>query len=131
MKKELEDLLKLAGTKQFDKQLDLLYEKYKDRPGYKDEVADFLQEKINISAKKIEKIENAINVKKQLDEVSEMLSLSYIARTYFGKTRSWLHQRINGNVVNGKKSKFSDVELQQFQDAIKDMSKKLDSLSIG
>lgn len=131
MKKELEALLKLAGTKKFDKQLDLLHEKYKDRPGYKDEVADFLKERLAISAKNIEKIENDINLRKQLGEVSEILSLSYIARVYFGKTRSWLHQRINGNTVNGKKSKFTDSELQKFQDALKDISKKLGSLSIG
>ena len=131
MKKELEDLLKIVGTKKFDNQLDRLHEKYKDRPGYKDEVAAFLQEKINISAQNIEKIENAINLKKQLSEVSEIVSLSYIARNYFGKTRAWLHQRINGNIVNGKRAQFTSTELKQFQHALKDISKKLGSLSIG
>lgn len=131
MKKELEDLLKVAGTKKFDKQLNLLHEKYKDRPGYKDEIAAFLKNRIAISAKNIEKAENAISLKKQLSEVTEIVSLSYIARTYFGKTRAWLHQRINGNMVNGKSAQFTGAELKQFQHALKDISKKLRSLSIG
>lgn len=131
MKKEFEDLLKIAGTKEFDKQLDQLHEKYKNRPGYKEEVAAFLKNRLAISAKNIEKAENAITLKKQLGEVSEIVSLSYIARTYFGKTRAWLHQRINGNMVNGKSAQFTGTELQQFQHALKDISKKLGSLSIN
>ena len=131
MKKELEDLIEIVGTKKFDKQLDLLHEKYKNRPGYKEEVAAFLKSRLAISAKNIEKAENAINLKKQLGEVSEIVSLSYIARTYFGKTRAWLHQRINGNMVNGKSAQFTGTELQQFQHALKDISKKLGSLSIN
>ena len=131
MKKELEDLLKIVGTKKFDKQLDLLHEKYKNRPGYKEEVAAFLKSRLAISAKNIGKAENAINLKKQLGEVSEIVSVSYIARTYFGKTRAWLHQRINGNMVNGKSAQFTGTELQQFQLALKDISKKLGSLSIN
>lgn len=131
MKKEFEDLLKLKSTREFDKKLHALHLKYKDRPGYKDEVAAFLKERLAITGKNIEKIENAVNLKKQLGEVSEIVSLSYIARTYFGKTRAWLYQRINGNMVNGKASKFTDMELKQFHGAIKDISKKLGSLSIG
>ena len=130
MKKELENLLKIAGTKKFEKQLNFLHEKYKNRPGYKEEVAALLKSRLTLSAKNIEKAENAVNLKKQLGEVSEILSLSYIARTYFGKTRAWLHQRINGNMVNGKRAQFSGSELQQFQHALKDISKKLGSLSI-
>lgn len=131
MKKEFEELLKLAGTRRFDKQLELLHEKYKDRPGYKNEVAAFLKKRLAISAKKIEKIESEMNLKEQLAEVSEIVSLSYISKTYFGKTRNWLYQRINGNLVNEKKSQFTDDELKKFQKALKDISKKIGALSIG
>ena len=40
-------------------------------------------------------------LKDKLKEVSKIVSISYIAKEYFGKSRSWLHQRINGNIVNG------------------------------
>jgi len=130
MKKELEDLLKLSGTKSFDTRLDRLYKKYKDRPGFKEEVASFLKSRLSVTKKNLKKIENEISLKEQLSEVSEIISLSYIAKTYFGKTRNWLYQRINGNMVNGKKSKFTTGELEQFKNALKDVSKKLGSLSI-
>src|SRR5665213_2917566 len=128
MKKELEDLLKLSGTKSFDTRLDRLYKKYKDRPGFKEEVASFLKSRLSVTKKNLKKIENEISLKEQLSEVSEIISLSYIAKTYFGKTRNWLYQRINGNMVNGKNSKFTTDELEQFKNALKDVSKKLGSL---
>jgi len=131
MKKELEDLLKLSGTTKFDTRLDQLYKKYKDRPGFKEEVASFLKSRLSVTGKNLKKIENEISLKEQLSEVSEIISLSYIAKTYFGKTRNWLYQRINGNMVNGKNSKFTTDELEQFKNALKDISEKLGSLSIG
>lgn len=131
MKKELEDLLKLSGTRKFDTRLDQLYKKYKDRPGFKEEVASFLKSRLSVTKKNLKKIENEISLKEQLSEVSEIISLSYIAKTYFGKTRNWLYQRINGNMVNGKNSKFTTDELEQFKNALKDISEKLGSLSIG
>ena len=131
MKKELEDLLKLSGTKRFDTRLDQLYKKYKDRPDFKEEVTSFLKGRLSVTKRNLKKIEDEISLKEQLSEVSEIISLSYIAKTYFGKTRNWLYQRINGNMVNGKNSKFTTDELEQFKNALKDISEKLGSLSIG
>ena len=48
--------------------------------------------------------------KEQLKEVSEIVSMSYIAQKYFNKNRTWLYQKINGNLKNGKPAKFSDLE---------------------
>ena len=41
-------------------------------------------------------------VRNRLKSVLPAISLSYIAKTYFNKSRSWLNQRINGNTVNGR-----------------------------
>lgn len=131
MKKELEELLKLSGTKEFDIELSKLYEKYKDRHGFKEEVTSFLKSRLVVTKSNLDKIENDISIKEKLSEVSQILSLSYIAENYFGKTRNWLYQRINGNIVNGKKSEFSSDELKKFQKALKEISKKIGSLSIG
>lgn len=129
MKKEIKDLFKLRGKK-FDERLDALHKQYKDNEQFKKEVELFIAGRLSRTAKNIEMIEKEINIKKQIEEVSEIISLSYIARVYFGKTRSWLHQRINGNIVNGKSAQFTATEMKQFQHALKDISKKLGSLSI-
>lgn len=40
--------------------------------------------------------------KEKLDKVLDFASMSYIAEHYFGKSRQWLYQRINGNLINGR-----------------------------
>ena len=42
----------------------------------------------------------------KLGDLPEALSFSYIAQKYFGKSRGWLMQKVNGNKVNGKMSYF-------------------------
>ena len=130
MKKELKELFKLSGKK-FDVRLSQLCEKNKANPDFKKELATYMKGRLEVTGDRLEKIEKEINLKKQLSEVSDIISMNYIAKTYFGKTRGWLHQRINGNIVNGKKSKFTNDELAKFQAALKDVSKKIGSLSIG
>lgn len=65
----------------------------------------------------------------QLGEVSDMLSMSYVARAYFGKSRSWISQRLHGNIVNGKPAIFTPSELETLREALKDMSELLDKKS--
>ena len=80
----------------------------------------------------IERAEEAI-LRDKLGELPEAISFSYIAKKYFGKSRNWLYQRINGNIVNGKKARFTDNELQTFLNALKDVSEMIHqtSLKIG
>ncbi len=70
-----------------------------------------------------------IDVEQLLNEVSESISLSYIARTYFKKGRSWLYQRIKGNIVNGKPAAFTSDELHILSDAFLNLGLKLISVS--
>lgn len=60
-----------------------------------------------------------------LSDVDNYLSLSQIAQDYFGKTRSWLYQRINGAIVNGKPAQFTPEEQQQLSNALLDISNKI------
>lgn len=66
-------------------------------------------------------------LKLQLGTISEMINLSYVARTYFNKSRGWLSQRLNGNEVNGKPARFTEAELKTFNDALADMSRIIGS----
>jgi hypothetical protein len=71
-----------------------------------------------------------IEVRKQLLEVSKMISLSYIAENYFHKTRAWLYQKINGNIKNGKPAKFTPEEINTLNFALHDIGKKIGSITI-
>ena len=61
----------------------------------------------------------------RLGEVPEAVSFSYIAKKYFGKSRGWLMQKVNGNIVNGKQASFTEDERKQFRAALQDLSKQL------
>lgn len=66
-----------------------------------------------------------VNVRGLLGDLGNVLSLSYIAQHYFQKDRSWFAQRINGNIVNGKPSAFTESELEILKFALTDIKNKL------
>lgn len=70
---------------------------------------------------KFDRVQNAIQIKKELEAINEFTSMSYIAKHYFGKTRHWLYQRINGSQVNGKTATFTEEEKHQLVVALKDL----------
>ena len=61
----------------------------------------------------------------KLESVLPAISVSHLAKEYFGKTPQWFYQRLNGNTVNGKQAKFTNNELRVLADALKDISKKI------
>ena len=61
----------------------------------------------------------------KLGGVPEAISFSYIAKKHFGKSRGWLMQKVNGNMVNGKQATFTEDERKQFRAALQDISKQL------
>ena len=69
--------------------------------------------------------EEVSHLRQQLGSIPEFINLSSIARRYFGKSRTWLYQRINGNKVNGKTAYFTRAELKKLEEAMHDISKQL------
>lgn len=77
-----------------------------------------------------EKIDDYI-VRKQIEDILPGISIAYIAKKYFNKSRGWLHQRISGSIVNGVPAKFTPEEKEKFNQALHDMGKRLMSTSIS
>lgn len=71
-----------------------------------------------------------LDVKNILGETTEILNLSYIAKRYFGKDRTWLYQRLNRSVVNGKPAAFTETELQKLSDSLNEISHIIQQTSI-
>jgi hypothetical protein len=69
-------------------------------------------------------------VKERIREITPIVSMAYISKTYFHKTRSWLSQRINGAIVNGKPVMFTPDEIDILNYAIQDISRKLASIHV-
>jgi len=84
--------------------------------------------------KAIEKAKELIEeltIKQQLEPIIKYASLSTIAKEYFGKSKEWLYQRLNGNTVNGKPAKFTNEEKETLKAALNDISKKFQDVSIS
>lgn len=64
-----------------------------------------------------------------LGEITDMVLMAYIAKTYFKKSRSWFAHKLNGNIVNGKPSQFTEEELKTLRFALNDMASKLRVMS--
>ena len=72
-----------------------------------------------------------IVIRQQLEKILAILPLSYIAENYFGKSKAWFYQRLNGNSVNGKPAQFTEEEIKTLNFALQDISRKIGSVSIS
>ena len=62
---------------------------------------------------------------RKMGDTPKFINWTQIATTYFGKSQSWLMQRINGNIVNGKEAHFNAAEAKQLEAALHDLGNKL------
>jgi hypothetical protein len=59
------------------------------------------------------------NVKTELEEIQQVISLSHIAKAYFGKDRTWLYKKINGTIP------FTRDELNVLSVALKSIGNRI------
>lgn len=130
MKNRVEDLIATKDKDERERKDRALEKLFKEDPKEKEKFIQEFHEALDHSGNRIDFIEEQINLKLKLQEVTEIISLSYIAKNYFHKTRQWLYQRINGNKVGGKKLTLTEDQLKTLDFALKDISKKIGSLSI-
>lgn len=64
------------------------------------------------------------NVRKTLSDVYEDINWAYLAKNYFGKSRSWLYHKFSG-MNNGKPDDFSDVDREKLKGALYDIADRL------
>ena len=123
-----------------------LFEQCKSLAGTADrETIDKMADKISAIAtpeemKEIEQLmrdwlieigDDIADIKRQISEEDyKLLPISYIAKNYFGKSSSWLYQRINGTNVRGRTYTLNVEQKKVFNSALKEIGEKIASLSI-
>ncbi|TGY31976.1 DUF5053 domain-containing protein [Bacteroides caecimuris] len=131
--KELQEMSALEGNASLVKAKEIKA-KY-NTPQEKEFIKQYLSEELKVIESDIQavnaKLDYMLSIKEQVKEISEIVSLKYIAKNYFGKSAAWLSQRINGSPVRGKIYYLKESELETLNFAIQDIGKKLGSLSIG
>lgn len=58
-------------------------------------------------------------------ELEGLLNKSALAKQYFGKSQSWISQRIHGCTVLNQKAEFKEEEYHQIAEAFRDIAKRL------
>ena len=84
-------------------------------------ISNIMLECVNEDINKTDDLIREVRLRKVLSKVYDAVSWSYIAKTYFGKSRSWLN-RLNSFLVNGKEAQFTQEELNKLQKALLDLS---------
>lgn len=84
---------------------------------------------IMLNLKRIDK--DVATIREQLGSKYDILPISYIAKHYFGKSVSWLHQRINGYSVRGHVYTLNDEQKKIFNNACQDIAKKIGSFKLA
>ncbi len=133
MDKQIEDKIRslvsnfhLLRTKEGSEQFDVMWKEVLASvpEGEQREAGRILRKEMKNRRQSLKK-RTDVDVRSQSGDLFDIISLSYIAKQYFQKDRSWLAQRINGNIVNGKVAAFSDNELELFKFALNDIKNKL------
>ena len=86
---------------------------------------DFITKGVGQVAEELESIRHQL----EADEY-KLLPLSYIATHYFGKSKAWLYQRVNGLKVRGRRYTLNEEQRAIFNNAVQDISRRIGSISI-
>ena len=96
----------------------------------KDAVAEVAQPFVEENVARLESEVKAL--RSQIDEEDyKLLPISYIAKTDFNKSASWLLQRLNGYQVRGKVYTLSQEQKGIFNQAVKEISNRISALQLA
>lgn len=63
------------------------------------------------------------------EDILKVLKVSYIAKRFFGRSRSWMANKLNHNLVNGKPATFTPQEREKLKDALDTIAYEIQILS--
>jgi hypothetical protein len=66
-----------------------------------------------------------LTMMQQLDDIMIDVSWRQIAQDYFGKSSSWIYNKLHGRDGNGGEGGFTDIEKQQLQGALYDIAERI------
>lgn len=69
--------------------------------------------------------ETEVSMKQKLQDILMVVSWREIARSYFGKSSSWLYHKLDGIDGNGGKGEFTPTEKEQLHGALIDLADRI------
>jgi hypothetical protein len=121
-----------ARRKEIDKELDAFFDTLNDEEkALVNQAVEEDFERIHKKISEAHELKQRIEIRKIMADTLPFISVSEFSRIYFGKSASWLHQRINGNEVHGKVATFTKDELTTLANALKDVAAKLTNAALN
>jgi hypothetical protein len=130
-KQSVEDLL-VAGRGLSEPEFDKLLDKFlSDKPESEKEKIGLALLSVQLSKlNQIKEIDKEISFLKELDGIEEYLNMAQFSKKFFGKTRSWLYQRLHGWNIHGRPAKFTEEEKKRFSEALIYLSDNLKAVAL-
>jgi hypothetical protein len=75
-------------------------------------------------------IVDGVKLALKIEPVTDYISIAYLSRRFFGKSRSWLHNRLMGYKNNGKPDTLSDVDIHRLQEALFTISDEIKAAAL-
>lgn len=66
-----------------------------------------------------------VRITETLKDVIFYIKWGNISKDYFGFSRSWIYQRLNGYDGNGNECEFTDAQKEVMRGALRDLARKL------
>lgn len=65
------------------------------------------------------------NIMEHLKYIIPYIKFGNISKDYFGFSRSWIYQRLNGYDGNGNECEFTENQKETLREALRDIARKL------
>ena len=94
-------------------------------PEQKKEFEPVLNERMRSAISNAKNVISHVRLANKMENMTDYLSISYISKRFFGKSRSWLHNRLKGNNNNGKPAVLTPLEEKQLKSALYTLSNEI------
>ena len=98
-----------------------------NKAGNEQQIDKFMDEWLNEMETDVEDIKQQALRQQLTDEAYKLIPWSYIARKYFGKSLSWLTQRVNGYTVRGRVYTLNEEQKQTLNRALTEIGATIGS----
>ena len=61
-----------------------------------------------------------------IKDIATYIKWGYFSKDYFGFSRSWIYQMLNGYDGNGNLCEFTDKQKETMRDALRDIARRLE-----
>jgi hypothetical protein len=76
------------------------------------------------------KMVDGVKLALEMEPVTDYISVAYLSRRFFGKSRSWLHNRLKGYKNNGKPDTLSGDEINTLKKALFTISDEIKAAAL-